>query len=114
MGIDLVRILANIILMIESFSDSLTEKIFNQDDLTRKEIRSLGALNIHKAAERLHLLNKMTEKDLLQTPSLKYHTLNNGRYSIDADSRKSKWRITFQWDDDELVDVSFVKIEDTH
>lgn len=100
--------------MIKSFSDNLTEKIFYQHELKRKEIRSLGALNISKAAERLRLLNQMSEKDLLQAPSLKYHTLNNGRYSIDADSRKSKWRITFQWDDDEMINVSFVKIEDTH
>jgi len=36
------------------------------------------------------------------------------RYSIDADSRKSLWRITFEWEDDEMKDVLLVKIEDTH
>jgi hypothetical protein len=40
--------------------------------------------------------------------------IGSGRSSIDADSRKSKWRITFTWENDEAKDVCLVKIEDTH
>ena len=55
------------------------------------------------------------EKDLLTLHSLHYHKLHGtGRYSIDANSRNSKWRITFAWADQALTDVSLVKIEDTH
>lgn len=54
-------------------------------------------------------------KDLLTLHSLHYHKLHGtGRYSIDANSRNSKWRITFAWADQALTDVSLVKIEDTH
>ena len=55
------------------------------------------------------------EKDLLTLHSLHYHKLHGtGRNSIDANSRNSKWRITFAWADQALTDVSLVKIEDTH
>ena len=100
--------------MIKSFLDNTTEKLFHSHPLTRKEIRKYGSLDLQKALARLDILNKASEKDLLSTPSLHYHTLYNGRFSIDANSRKSKWRITFRWVDDELKDVSLVKIEDTH
>ena len=100
--------------MIKSFSDTSTEKIFRNQPLTKKELRKFGSLNLQKALARLDILNISSEKDLLLTPSYHYHTLHNGRYSIDAESRKSKWRITFQWHDDELQDVALVKIEDTH
>ena len=54
-------------------------------------------------------------KDLLTLHSLHYHKLHGtGRYSIDANSRNSKWRITFAWVDQALTDVSLVKIDDTH
>ena len=36
------------------------------------------------------------------------------RHSIDADSRKSQWRITFQWENSQMKNVQLVKIEDTH
>jgi len=36
------------------------------------------------------------------------------RHSIDANSRRSKWRITFAWKNEQLSDVELVKIEDTH
>jgi plasmid maintenance system killer protein len=36
------------------------------------------------------------------------------RYSIDAEARNSKWRITFSWENEEMKDVELVKIEDTH
>jgi plasmid maintenance system killer protein len=100
--------------MIKSFSNTVTEKIFKGELLTRKEIRSLGDLNFEKAYERLRILNRVTQTDLLQLPPLRYHTLHNGRYSIDAGSRKSIWRITFEWSNDELTDVELVTIEDTH
>lgn len=101
--------------MILSFGDSTTEKIFLGDSLTRKEIRKLGDLRISKAQERLAILNRSSEKDLMKLAFLYYHSLSgDDRYSIDADSRKSKWRITFRWADDELQDVELVTIEDTH
>ncbi len=101
--------------MILSFADETTAKIFRGDPLTRKEERALGDLKIKKAYERLLILNSASEKDLLLYPALNYHTLKGTtRYSIDADSRNSKWRITFAWVDQALTDVSLVTIEDTH
>ena len=101
--------------MIQSFADPLTEKIFRGDDLTRKETRQMGDLRIDKAQERLLILHHSAETDLLNLHSLQYHKLHGtGTYSIDANSRSSKWRITFAWADQALTDVSFYKIEDTH
>lgn len=100
--------------MIRSFSDKTTEKIFHSLELSRKEVRAFGKLDFQKAYERLRILHFATEKDLLCAVSLKYHGLGGKRYSIDADSRRSPWRITFEWDNDELTDVRLVKIEDTH
>lgn len=100
--------------MIISFADQVTKKIFERGPLTRKEQNKLGGLNFEKAAERLDILNVADERNLLLTSYLKYHKIGGNRYSIDADSRKSKWRITFFWKDEQLQDVEFVKIEDTH
>ena len=101
--------------MIASFADSATEKIFLGEELTRKESRKLGGLDVDKAQERLAILNQATERDLLTLPALHYHALRGiKRYSIDASSRQSKWRITFAWKDENLCDVELVKIEDTH
>jgi plasmid maintenance system killer protein len=102
-------------LMIRSFADPLTEKIFRGDALTKKEARRLGDIRIEKAQERLLILHHSAEKDLLTLHSLHYHKLHGtSRYSIDANSRASQWRITFAWADQELTDVSLVTIEDTH
>ena len=100
--------------MIKSFSDEPTRKIFDGEALTRKEIRVFGSMNLTKTKQRLDILNEATQTNLLQFSSLHYHSLHNGRYSIDADSRKSKWRITFSWENEECTDVELVKIEDTH
>ncbi len=100
--------------MIRSFSDRTTEKIFGHQELTRKEVRAYGQLNFQKAYDRLQVLHLATERDLLAAVSLHYHRLGKGRYSINADSRKSPWRITFEWENEELTDVALVKIEDTH
>lgn len=101
--------------MIKSFSDTATESIFLGEKLNRKESRALGGLDIIKAYERLGMLNEADEKTLLLTPFLHYHRLKGtSRYSIDADSRKSPWRITFEWENSEMKDVRLVKIEDTH
>jgi plasmid maintenance system killer protein len=101
--------------MIKSFADPLTEKIFRGEDLTKKDGSQLGDIRIDKAQERLLILHHSAEKDLLTLHSLDYHKLHGtGRYSIDANSRASKWRITVVWADQELTDVSLVTIEDTH
>jgi plasmid maintenance system killer protein len=101
--------------MIKSFADALTEKIFLGEGLTRKEVRTLGNLRIDKAQERLAILHHSTEKDLMKLQALHYHNLRGTRrYSIDADSRASRWRITFAWANRDFTDVSLVKIEDTH
>jgi plasmid maintenance system killer protein len=84
-------------------------------ELTRKEANRLGALNPVKAFERLAVLNEADEKALLLIPALHYHKLKGtSKYSIDADSRKSPWRITFQWENSEMNHVELVKVEDTH
>jgi plasmid maintenance system killer protein len=101
--------------MIKCFADPLTEKIFHGGDLTKKEARRLGDIRLDKAQERLVILHHSSEKDLLTLYSLHYHKLHGTkRYSIDANARTSKWRITFAWANQELTDVSLVKIEDTH
>lgn len=101
--------------VIKSFADIVTEKLFLGDQLTRKESNKLGKLNPIKAFERLAILNEADEKTLILTPALHYHKLKGtAKYSIDADSRNSPWRITFQWENTEMKDVELVKIEDTH
>lgn len=101
--------------MIKGFADPLTEKIFHGEDLTKKEARRLGDIRLDKAQERLVILHHSSEKDLLTLHSLHYHKLHGTmRFSIDANARNSKWRITFAWANQELTDVSLVKIEDTH
>jgi len=101
--------------MIKSFSGKTAEKIFYGDALTKKERKSIGALNTGKAADRLRQLNTADEKSLLTAPYLHYHKLQGtDRYSIDADSRRSPWRITFTWQNDEMQNVELVNIEDTH
>lgn len=102
-------------LVITSFADTTTETIFLGGELSRKEAKKLGTLDTTKAFERLALLNEADEKTLLLSPFLHYHKLKGtSRYSIDADSRKSPWRITFQWENAEMTDVQLVRIEDTH
>ena len=101
--------------MIRSFADTATEKLFLTGELSRKELKKLGGLNLSKATERLTMLDSADEKSLLLSHFLHYHKLQGtARYSIDADSRKSPWRITFEWENLEMKNVSLVKIEDTH
>ena len=101
--------------MIRSFADATTEKLFLGEELSRKESKKLGSLNPVRAFERLAILNEADEKSLLRIPSLHYHKLKGtSKYSIDADSRKSPWRITFQWENSEMKNVELVRIEDTH
>ena len=100
--------------MIRSFADEATRKIFQGEKLTRKEDKQLGGLRVDKAQERLAILNQASEKDLPTLQSLHCHKLQGTiRYSIDANSRNSKWRITFAWANEELIDVELVAIEDT-
>lgn len=101
--------------MIKSFADTLTEKLFLGVEMSRKEINKLGTLNPVKAFERLANLNEADETSLMRIPALHYHKLKGtSKYSIDADSRNSPWRITFQWENAEMKNVELVRIEDTH
>lgn len=101
--------------MIRGFADATTEKLFLGEELSRKETNKLGTLNPVNAFERLAILNEADEKSLLRLPALHYHRLKGTpKYFIDADSRKSPWRITFQWENQEMKDVELVRIEDTH
>ena len=101
--------------MIKSFSTRVCEKIFLGEVLTKKERKSLGALDLEKSKRRLEMLDDATEKDLLMMPAMKYHKLQGtNRYSVEANKRNSPWRITFSWEDEEMKDVEFVKIEETH
>ena len=101
--------------VIKSFADTITETLFLGGKVSRKEAAKLGPLNMVKAYERLAMLNEADEKALLLSHFLHYHKLKGtNRFSIDADSRRSPWRITFQWDNAEMKDVQLVRIEDTH
>ncbi len=100
--------------MIKSFSNNTAKKIFEGEDLTRKELKKLGNIRLDKAQANLQTLAVATEKELLQLPYLKYHRLKGtSRYSIDV-TRNSKWRITFKWEDEDMEDVELVNVEDTH
>jgi plasmid maintenance system killer protein len=102
-------------LVIISFADSVTETLFLGRELSRKDRNKLGGLNPIKAFERLAILHQADEKALLLIPFIHYHKLKGTpKYSIDADSRKSPWRITFEWENSEMKNVTLVKIEDTH
>jgi len=95
-------------------TDELDESEALRDQI-RKEIKKIGNLNPVKVFERLNMLHDSDEKALLLSPSLHYHRLKgSAKYSIDADSRKSPWRITFQWESEEMKNVELVRIEDTH
>lgn len=101
--------------VIQSFGDDVTEKIFLGDTLSRKELQKLGDLDITKAQQRLAVLHQASEQDLLRLPMLHYHRLHGtARYSIDATSRRSRWRITFAWTDEQATVVELVLLEDTH
>ena len=101
--------------VIKSFSDRTTKRIYLGDVLTKNDRKKIGSLNVEKAKERLAVLATADEKRLMMATHLHYHALHGtGRYSIDADSRCSPWRITFSWDGDEMVDVVMVGVEDTH
>lgn len=101
--------------MIKSFACETTEKIFHGDVLGKRDRKAIGGVNLVKAADRLFLLNNSDERALLAMPALYYHKLHGtSRYSIDADSRNSPWRITFCWENEEMTHVFLVKIEDTH
>lgn len=101
--------------MIKSFSGQLAERIFYDECLTKQDRKAAGELNVSKAASRLRQLHTADEKALLTAPYLHYHKLQGSdRYSVDADSRRSPWRITFSWENDEMKHVELVKIEDTH
>ena len=61
--------------VIVGYADSVTEKIFAGEDLSRKESRRLGGLDVDKAQERLAILNQASERDLLTLTVLHYHAL---------------------------------------
>jgi plasmid maintenance system killer protein len=93
----------------------LDSRHFLGETLSRRESNKLGILDLTRAFERLAILNEADEKSLLLLPALHDHKLKGtSKYSIDADSRKSPWRITFQWENSEMKNVELVRIEDTH
>jgi len=101
--------------VIQRFGDPLAEKVFLGESLSRKEHQQLGDLDLGKTQQRLAILNQASEQDLLLLPMLPYHRLHGtSRYSIDASSRRSRWRITFAWTGSECTDVELVRLEDTH
>lgn len=114
-GLSLFAFRCIFLAVIRSFADKATEKIFLGEALSRKESNKFGTLNTIKAFERLAILNEADEKSLLLIPALHYHKLKGtSKYSIDAESRNSRWRITFQWENAEMKNVELVRIEDTH
>jgi len=101
--------------MIKSFSCKITEKLFNGEALRRKEINELGSCDLERVIIVLTRLNQMNEHDLITAISYHYHKIQGGNfYSIDT-KRNSKWRILFQWDNEELTDVKLVRLTtETH
>lgn len=100
--------------MIKSVAGPFTEKSFRGEDPTGKEAGSFGDLRPDNARERLLILHQSAENDRLTLHSLHYRKPHRtGRNCIDANSRVSKWRLTFARAEQELTDVSLVTIEDT-
>jgi plasmid maintenance system killer protein len=82
---------------------------------TSRISKKFGERIYDKPPKQAAILNEANEKSLLLIPALHYHKLKGTtKYSIDADSRKSPWRITFHWEDSEMENVELVRIEDTH
>jgi len=100
--------------VIKSFQCKITEKLWHGEPLKRKDINKFGNLNWECALETLETLNSANEKNLLTFQSLSYHSLHDGRYSVDVKAR-GNWRIIFNWDNEEKTDVCLVRISDeTH
>lgn len=82
---------------------------------TSRISKKFGERTYDKYPKQATILNEANEISLLLIPTLHYHKLKGTtKYSTDADSRKSPWRITFHWEDSEMENVELVRIEDTH
>lgn len=104
--------------MIMGFQCKVTEKLWKEERIRQKEKNSFGGLDWEKALENLTILDDSNEIELQNVSSLKYHSLNDGRYSVDV-KRNSKWRIIFKWievEEGEIrKDVQVVRISsETH
>lgn len=106
--------------MIRSFQCQTTESIFNQKSylLNKKERKRFGDLDTSKAHDRLRILNAIRSESELLLPINKYlyyHAHSGSDTStIDANKRRSKWRICFEWHSKELGDTMNVSITDPH
>ena len=106
--------------MITDFACFTTEKIFKNEDytLTKSERKKIGSIDIFKCHNRLIILNEIATEDELLLPFnsfLFYHNLKGTEdHTIDACSRKNKWRISFQWVSKKEGETKKVKLADTH
>lgn len=102
-------------LVIVNFTDKRAEVIYSGDRLDPQQRLSLGELgksldDLQKIQERLAILSRSTDEMLVRTPFLQYtHLKGTTRYCIDAYSKKSNWRIFFEWKDEKIVNVELVQ-----
>lgn len=97
--------------MIRGFKCKTTQQLWEGEVISQRKRNKFGDLDWVKALENLNIINELNEKELMSIPSLRYHTLNDGRFSVDV-RRRSKWRIIFQWIDEERSDCELVRISD--
>jgi len=89
---------------INSFADSDVENLFN--DKTVRRFQSIE----RQARKRLRVLdNAQNHNDLMKNPANNFHALSgdrNGQYAI---SINKKWRICFEWHDENAYNVEINK-----
>ena len=92
--------------MIESFSDSETERIWN-----RQRVRRFQGFE-KQALKRLRILDAAASReDLMRVPGNRFHALHGDRSGQFAIAINRQWRICFGWTGENAVDV---EITDYH
>ena len=90
--------------MIESFKCRETEKIFNRQ-FSRKLPQSIQA----KARQKLVMLDAATSlNDLLIPPANRLEELKGERKGQHSIRINNQWRICFEWQDNDALDVEIV------
>ncbi len=88
---------------INSFADRDAEKLFKD-----KPVRRFQSIE-RQARKRLRVLDKAkNSNDLMRNPANKFHALQGDRKGQYAISINDKWRICFEWNDDNAYNVEIV------
>lgn len=89
--------------MIKSFSNRDTEKLFN--DIRVRRFQSFE----RQARKRLMVLHAAPSlESLMRNPGNKFHALGGNRKGQYAISINKKWRVCFEWHDDNAYNVEII------